>query len=115
MQKSLWQQLVVCFSFPPSPSSEVRPTDYFALSQDASRRGDSLGDTVSSTLVLPSLHAMQSVLARWFVASVADSVVEELNGVATNDVRGKLGRASGKRAEYWSAGLGTGASSSKWV
>lgn len=83
--------------------------------QDASRRGDSLGDTVSSTLVLPSLHAMQSVLARWFVASVADSVVEELNGVATNDGRGKLGRVSGKRAEYWGAGLGTGASSSRWV
>ncbi|GAA5965404.1 hypothetical protein JCM8115_002023 [Rhodotorula mucilaginosa] len=92
VQKSLWQQLV-----------------------DASRRGDSLGDTVSSTLVLPSLHAMQSVLARWFVASVADSVVEELNGVATNDVRGKLGRVSGKRAEYWGAGLGAGASSSRWV
>ena len=86
-----------------------------SLSQDASRRGDSLGDTVSSTLVLPSLHAMQSVLARWFVASVADSVVEELNGVATNDGRGKLGRASGKRAEYWGFGLGTGASSSRWV
>ncbi|GAA5875098.1 hypothetical protein JCM3774_003428 [Rhodotorula dairenensis] len=93
VQKGLWQQLV-----------------------DASRRGDSLGDTVSTALVLPSLHAMQSVLAQWFVASVADSVVEELNGVATNDAsRGKLGRMSGKRAEYWGAGLGASASSSRWV
>ncbi|GAA5984828.1 hypothetical protein JCM10908_003522 [Rhodotorula pacifica] len=92
VQKGLWQQLV-----------------------DASRRGDSLGDTVSSTLVLPSLHAMQSVLARWFVASVADSVVDELNSVTTNDGRGKLGGMSGKRAQYWGAGLGTSANSPRWV
>lgn len=62
---------------------------------------------------------MQSVLARWFVASVADSVVEELNGVVATNAdprRSKVGRLSGKRAEYWAAaGLGTGASSPRWV
>lgn len=89
VQKGLWQQLV-----------------------EASRRGDSLGDTVSSAMVLPSLHAMQATLARWFVASVADHVVEELNGV-TSGQGPRLGRLSGKRAEYWgAAGLGGAGSSS---
>ncbi|POY75894.1 hypothetical protein BMF94_0977 [Rhodotorula taiwanensis] len=85
VQKGLWQQLV-----------------------DASRRGDSLGDTVSSAMILPSLQAMQATLARWFVASVADSVVEELNSVTSGDGRGRAARMSGKRAEWWGAGLGTG-------
>ncbi|GAA5902292.1 hypothetical protein JCM8208_007251 [Rhodotorula glutinis] len=56
VQKSFWQQLA-----------------------DASRRGDSLGDSVSSVL-LPQLHALRTVTARWFLSAVADSVVEELNG-----------------------------------
>lgn len=65
-------------------------------SQDASRRGDSLGDSVSSVLA-PKLAALRTVTARWFLSAVADSVVEELNasaGPASGGVGGS-GRGAG--------------------
>ncbi|BGP42816.1 hypothetical protein JCM10449v2_006828 [Rhodotorula kratochvilovae] len=86
IQKSFWQQLA-----------------------DASRRGDSLGDSVSLAL-LPQLHALRSAAARWFLSSVADSVVEELNATGTGGTglgRGagaRWGVREGKRAEWAGAG-----------
>ncbi|GAA6057072.1 hypothetical protein JCM3770_001444 [Rhodotorula araucariae] len=89
VQKSFWQQLA-----------------------DASRRGDSLGDSVSLAL-LPQLHALRAATASWFLSSVADSVVEELNASAgSGSGLGRGGAArwgvrEGKRAEW--AGVG------RWV
>ncbi|KPV72572.1 uncharacterized protein RHOBADRAFT_55673 [Rhodotorula graminis WP1] len=74
VQKSFWQQLA-----------------------DASRRGDSLGDSVSSVLV-PQLHALRTVAARWFLSAVADSVVEELNGSATPGAGSGVGLAGARGA-----------------
>ncbi|KAJ8292309.1 Protease 4 [Rhodotorula toruloides] len=89
VQKSFWQQLA-----------------------EASRRGDSLGDSVHA-LFSPTLAALRVATAKWFLGAVADSVVEELNATANRaGVRGTatpgLGRgarwtglmAGEKRAEY---------------
>ncbi|GAA5995641.1 uncharacterized protein JCM10292_005296 [Rhodotorula paludigena] len=90
VQKSFWQQLA-----------------------DASRRGDSLGDSVHS-LLGPQLAALRTAAARWFVGAIADSVVDELNaagggsGAPGVDAGVGLGaryrqRMEGKRAE-WNGG-----------
>ncbi|BGP27049.1 protease IV [Rhodotorula toruloides] len=89
VQKSFWQQLA-----------------------EASRRGDSLGDSVQA-LFSPTLAALRTATAKWFLGAVADSVVDELNAAANGaGVRGTatpgLGRgarwtglvAGEKRAEY---------------
>ncbi|GAA6030971.1 hypothetical protein JCM8097_008962 [Rhodosporidiobolus ruineniae] len=105
VHKSFWQQLA-----------------------EASRRGDSMADQLSLS-ILPSLEALRSSVARYFLSAIADSVVRDL-GVASEldgvraGVRGTgtpglsaggparasgLGGRGGMRAEW--AGLGGG----RWV
>ncbi|GAA5944313.1 uncharacterized protein JCM15063_006554 [Sporobolomyces koalae] len=67
VQKSFWQSL-----------------------SEASRRGDSMGDSVSMA-ILPSFSSIQQELSRWFFTMMADRVVErfddELNGLGVNTGR----------------------------
>ncbi|GAA5845338.1 hypothetical protein JCM11251_008000 [Rhodosporidiobolus azoricus] len=70
---------------------------------DASRRGDSMSDQLSLSL-LPTLHALKATAARYFLSAIADSVVSASNG----ELDGVGSRVEGVRGTA-TPGLGGGA------
>ncbi|GAA5852440.1 hypothetical protein JCM3766R1_000943, partial [Sporobolomyces carnicolor] len=83
--------------------------------QDASRRGDSIGDSVSSALV-PSFRAVSNELSKWFFSAMADRVVESVDHELSSLGLGGGGRGRrGGQQSYVPPGLHTSTTSSnRW-
>lgn len=85
VQKSFWEQI-----------------------SEASRRGDSMGESVSIALV-PSFQAVQQALGKWFFTMMADRVVERFDSEVES-----LGVYGGGRRNGAGLGLNGGNRASKW-